>query len=332
LNVQHGKRTIALPARRPSSGNGRRAPTNALHSLDQPRRVRIAQPRDLPRVAVPAKVAPLRRSRGRSPVPIVRRSSPTPDRLGMPLPLARISSHPDLRGCRSKPSSQNPNLLHAPAQRALLLAALQRAVRRFVEQALTGPAVVEAAKVVPASSGPDLKERALTGRDQIEQDRIVPDQTDRVLTAHRSTGPAALVPAAASVLGNLDQAVPLVLKVIVRGPSPPALANRAPEVLAPATNAPGHRRPVSLRGSRSPAVPADLPREAAQNQPLVPDHPDSRSPVQASRVKPADESRPRGDPADQGPVANVLVASPAARKKVDFSKIRLRMQSRRIAC
>ena len=98
--VRHGRRTIVRRVRPGNLGKARLGPNGVRHHhLDQDLHVKAGRLPDLQREAVPAKLAPLKRSRGRNPALTVPRSSPLQVRVAK-LPLRTISSPADRRNCR----------------------------------------------------------------------------------------------------------------------------------------------------------------------------------------------------------------------------------------
>jgi hypothetical protein len=309
----------APPVPQPVLESSRRGP-NDRHSLNRDPRGRIAQPADLPELAVLMAVAPLRRSRGRSPILTVRHSNLTQNLVAKPFPRAKISSRPDHRSCTLKRSNRNANRHFAPAPRAPQPVAQQKAALRFVALLLTGPAAVVPVsavqvKAVPASSAPDQINLGKTSEDQIGQDRTGLYLTDPALIVQRSIGPAARVqPAVQAALapGNLAPPVPLALQA--HDPSPPAVANPVQAVLDPATNAPGQPRRENPHGSQKLVVPADLRRKAARSRPSALDPADSQSPVPDLKAnRSARESQQVGDPVGQERVDQGRAANPVGR-------------------
>jgi hypothetical protein len=136
------------------------------------------------------------------------------------------------------------------------------------------------------------------------------------LVARRRTAPAVHAQRAAALvapaLANSAQVGPLGPKATARAPLPPAPANPAQAELDPATNAPDHPPQGSPRGSLKQVVPADPLPQAAPNRPSVPSPADFRSPVPASRAKPAaDESRRQDVLPANAPAASPEVTSEA---------------------
>ena len=327
-----GGRTIALLVHRLGLESAHRDSSSVRRSLDPRPRAKIGRLVDLRGVAVQMALAPSRRNRGRSPVPIVpivqtvQPSNPTPARVAMLSLIVKKSRLPDPRGCRLKQSSPNANLRLAPLLVAPQPVAPQRAGRRFVVLALTGQLLVARDKAVPASSGRERTGQAQivhgliepdqgwNGRDRTGQDQIGQRQTALVLIAPPSTAPAVhgqLAVPAAPALENSAQDGLHAPRAPARVPSPPAPANHAPAAPDHPTSA--HPRQGNRRGNPSPVEQAGpLPEAAAApsqhlaRSPVVP-----RELVLATRANLVEP----GNQADRDSAANARVGSLAARSE-----------------
>jgi hypothetical protein len=334
--VRHGRRTSAPPVHRLGLGKARRAPISVRQNSDRHLPVKVGRLADLRGVAVPTALAPSRRNRGRSPIPlvqVVQRSNPTLAHVARLALLMKKSSHPDRPGCRLKQWSRSANLRSAPAP-----AAPQRAVRRFV-LVLTGQALVVVAKAVPPNFVRERTGQFQIIRDQIELDRNGQDQIDQVRTVPVLIAPPSIAPAvhgqpevpAAPALGNSAQAGPLAPKATAPVPSPPAPANPAPVALDPATSAQDYPQPGNRRGNPSQAEQAEPLPEAAD----VPSRPSVPGPAAPPELALAIRARPavRGNQAAAHvPAASARVGSRGAKSEARSTSRQSRMRHPRIAC